>query len=92
MFLSTTQILLFPTAKLMTFNDLRTLVRTEDGPLNEVSLLSALSAAACCVKGLWTARSTELYTRASAVPLKLLAAARDHVVSWKFRYIYVTIL
>ncbi|CAH0397770.1 unnamed protein product [Chilo suppressalis] len=69
-------------AKLMKFNDLRAMVRTEDGSqLSEASLLSALSVCACCVRGLWTARSSCLYTRAAPAPPRLLCAARDHVVS-----------
>ncbi|RVE51610.1 hypothetical protein evm_003742 [Chilo suppressalis] len=68
-------------AKLMKFNDLRAMVRTEDGSqLSEASLLSALSVCACCVRGLWTARSSCLYTRAAPAPPRLLCAARDHVL------------
>ena len=64
----------------MTFNDLRALIRTDEGPMSEAALLSALSGAACCVRGLWTPRSADLYTRALPVPARLMCAARDHVV------------
>ncbi|CAG9786012.1 unnamed protein product [Diatraea saccharalis] len=67
-------------AKLMTFSALRAMVRTEDGPLSELSLLTALDTCACCVRGLWTPRSSELYTRADPLPPRLMCAARDHVL------------
>ncbi|XP_049869429.1 DNA-directed RNA polymerase III subunit RPC5 [Pectinophora gossypiella] len=76
-------------AKLMTFNDLRTLIRTEEGPISETSLLSTLSAVACCVRGLWTARSSDLYTHASPVPPRLMCAARDHVLYLFTQHPYV---
>ncbi|KAL0893301.1 hypothetical protein ABMA27_014893 [Loxostege sticticalis] len=76
-------------AKLMTFNDLRALVRTDDGPLSETQLLSALSACACCVRGLWAARSSDLYTHAARVPHRLMCAARDHCLYLFTQHPYV---
>lgn len=76
-------------AKLMTFNDLRSIIRTEDGPMSESGLLSALSGAACCVRGLWAARSTDLYTKAAPVPPGLMCAARDHVLYLFTQHPYV---
>lgn len=76
-------------AKLMTFNDLRALVRTEEGPLAVPALLAALSGAACCVRGLWAARSADLYTRALPVPARLLCAARDHVLYLFTQHSYI---
>ncbi|CAB3224412.1 unnamed protein product [Arctia plantaginis] len=76
-------------AKLMTFNDLRAFVRTDDGPISESALLSALSGAACCVRGLWAARSPDLYTRAAPVPPRLMCAARDHVLYLFTQHPYV---
>lgn len=74
----------------MTFNDLRALVRTEEGPLAVPALLAALSGAACCVRGLWAARSADLYTRALPVPARLLCAARDHVVCTTYYFKNIT--
>ncbi|XP_028178539.1 DNA-directed RNA polymerase III subunit RPC5 [Ostrinia nubilalis] len=82
-----TQILI--NAKLMTFNDLRALVRTDEGQLPEPALLSALSASACCVRGVWAARSGSLYTRAARVPQRLLCAARDHALYLFTQHPYV---
>ncbi|KAG6448999.1 DNA-directed RNA polymerase III subunit RPC5 [Manduca sexta] len=77
-------------AKLMTFNDLRALVRAEDGSvLSEAALLSALSGAACCVRGVWAARSQDLYPRAAPAPPRLLCAARDHVLYLFTQHAYI---
>ncbi|KAI5652060.1 sin-like protein conserved region domain-containing protein [Phthorimaea operculella] len=65
----------------MTFNDLRALIRTEDGAvLDDARLLSALGGGACLVRGLWAPRSADLYTRAAPVPPQLMCQARDHVL------------
>ncbi|KAL4708702.1 hypothetical protein ACJJTC_017381 [Scirpophaga incertulas] len=76
-------------AKLMTFSEIRSLVRTEDGPLSESALLSLLPSCACCVRGLWAARSTDIYTRACPVPPSLMCAARDHVLYLFTQHPYV---
>lgn len=77
-------------AKLMTFTDLRAMVRTEDGSLlAESALLSALSGCGCCVRGLWAARSADLYTRAAPVPQRLMCAARDHLLYLFTQHPYV---
>ncbi|PZC82285.1 hypothetical protein B5X24_HaOG210841 [Helicoverpa armigera] len=76
-------------AKLMTFKDLSERIRTESGPLSEAALLSALSGAACCVRGLWAPRSPDLYTRAAPVPARLMCAARDHVLYLFTQHSYI---
>ncbi|KAI8436199.1 hypothetical protein MSG28_004270 [Choristoneura fumiferana] len=68
-------------AKLMTFNDLRALIRTDEGPLSESALLSLLSGHACCVRGLWTPRSTAAGG--------LWRAARDHVLYLFTQHSYI---
>ncbi|XP_063381009.1 DNA-directed RNA polymerase III subunit RPC5 [Cydia fagiglandana] len=73
-------------AKLMTFDDLRSLIRTESGPLSESALLSLLSGHACCVRGLWTARSSALGAGATAA---LWRAARDHVLYLFTQHSYI---
>ncbi|XP_023949070.2 DNA-directed RNA polymerase III subunit RPC5 [Bicyclus anynana] len=76
-------------AKLMTFNELRSTVRCEQRPVSEYALLTALGAAACCVRGLWAPRSQELYTRDSPAPPRLMCAARDHVLYLFTQHSYV---
>ncbi|XP_028038037.1 DNA-directed RNA polymerase III subunit RPC5 [Bombyx mandarina] len=68
-------------AKLMTLSDVRSLVRTESGSaVSESAAVSALSSVACCVRGVWAARSADLYPRAGPAPPALLIAARDHIL------------
>ncbi|XP_068631903.1 DNA-directed RNA polymerase III subunit RPC5 [Battus philenor] len=68
-------------AKLMTFGELRSRLQGEGGgTVAESAVLTALGGAACCVRGLWTPRSTDLYTRAKPAPPHLMCAARDHVL------------
>ncbi|XP_034830729.1 DNA-directed RNA polymerase III subunit RPC5 [Maniola hyperantus] len=76
-------------AKLMTFTELRGTLRGEERSVSETALLTALGAAACCVRGLWAARSEELYTRAAPVPPRLMCAARDHVLYLFTQHSYV---
>ncbi|OWR51245.1 DNA-directed RNA polymerase III subunit RPC5 [Danaus plexippus] len=77
-------------AKLMTFNELRSLVRNDEGSfVSESALLAALGGVACCVRGLWTARSQQMYTRPAPAPPRLMCAARDHVLYLFTQHSYV---
>ncbi|XP_026487174.1 DNA-directed RNA polymerase III subunit RPC5 [Vanessa tameamea] len=76
-------------AKLMTFNELLKLARSEDGQVSEAALLTALGGAACCVRGVWAPRSQELYVRAAPAPPRLMCAARDHVLYLFTQHAYV---
>ncbi|KAM3959237.1 RNA polymerase III subunit E [Aphomia sociella] len=79
-------------AKLMTFNELRSMVRSEENVAGGVAvsaLLAALGAAASCVRGVWAARSADLYTRAAPVSPALLCAARDHVLYLFTQHTYI---
>ncbi|XP_026324816.1 DNA-directed RNA polymerase III subunit RPC5 [Hyposmocoma kahamanoa] len=77
-------------AKLMTFNDLQAQLRFEEGvTVSESTLLATLGGVACCVRGLWTPRSADLYTRAGPVPPRLMCAARDHVLYLFTQHPYV---
>ncbi|XP_013199814.2 DNA-directed RNA polymerase III subunit RPC5 [Amyelois transitella] len=67
-------------AKMLTFADIRALIRTPEGPPSEASLVSALSAHAQCVRGLWLPRSSDVFARPASVPQRALCAARDHVL------------
>ncbi|XP_050683540.1 DNA-directed RNA polymerase III subunit RPC5 [Leptidea sinapis] len=53
------------------------------------SVVSALNSSSCCVRGLWTPRSDNLYTRAAPVPPALMCAARDHVLYLFTQHAYV---
>ncbi|CAK1547361.1 unnamed protein product [Leptosia nina] len=77
-------------AKLMTFTELREAVRRSGvASGGDAALLTALGAAACCVRGLWTARSQDVYPRAAPVPPRLMCAARDHVLYLLTQHPYV---
>ncbi|KAG7302918.1 hypothetical protein JYU34_012905 [Plutella xylostella] len=76
-------------AKIMTFAELRSLIRTEDGPLPDAALLSTLTATGCCVRGLWTCKSSDLFTRVSVAPAANMQAARDHVLYLFTQHSYI---
>ncbi|XP_038211867.1 DNA-directed RNA polymerase III subunit RPC5 [Zerene cesonia] len=74
-------------AKLMTFAELRSAL--SGAGASEAALLTALGAAACCVRGLWAARSADVFPRAAPAPPRLLCAARDHVLYLFTQHSYV---
>ncbi|XP_041977921.1 DNA-directed RNA polymerase III subunit RPC5 [Aricia agestis] len=81
-------------AKMLTFSELRSLCGSGTGlssnsGVSETALLAALGGAACCVRGLWTPRSGDLYTRAAPAPPPLMCAARDHVLYLFTQHSYV---
>ncbi|VVC90066.1 unnamed protein product [Leptidea sinapis] len=57
--------------------------------ISDSSVVSALNSSSCCVRGLWTPRSDNLYTRAAPVPPALMCAARDHVLYLFTQHAYV---
>ncbi|XP_053607153.1 DNA-directed RNA polymerase III subunit RPC5 [Plodia interpunctella] len=76
-------------ARMLTFSDLRSLVRTAEGALSEAALVPALSGAACCVRGVWAPRSRDVFARPARVPQRLMCAARDHVLYLFTQHPYV---
>ncbi|XP_072931804.1 DNA-directed RNA polymerase III subunit RPC5 [Epargyreus clarus] len=72
-------------AKLLTFSEIRLLLKVPESAAGEATLLTALSGAACCVRGVWAPRAPP----PPLAPSALHAAARDHVLYLFTQHTYI---